>query len=66
MNGEELHARMKPGNVTNKYAICISKYDGIIFGHLIKGITGRFAKTIFYFLRANHQTFVLLKRLVNQ
>ena len=55
MNGEELHGRIEPRNVTNKYAVCVSKNYGIIIGgYLIKGITGRFAKTIFYFLRANH------------
>ena len=54
MNGEELYARMGPRNVKNKYTVCVSKNDGIIVGHLNKGITGRFAKTIFHFLRVNH------------
>ena len=45
---------MEPRKVTDKYAVCVSKNDGIIVGHLIKRITGRSTKMIFSFLRVNH------------
>ena len=37
-------------NFVDKYAVCT--VDKVV-GHLKKGKTGRFAKTVFYFLRAN-------------
>ena len=40
----------EPGNPTDKYAVCVLK-DGKVVGHLRKGSSGRFAKTMFYFLR---------------
>ena len=43
---------MKPGNVVDKYAVCVKK-DELIVGHLPLGDTGKFMKLIFCFLRAD-------------
>ena len=43
---------MEPDNVVDKYTVCIKK-NNVIVGHLPLGKDGRFAKKIFYFLRAN-------------
>ena len=48
--GEVLQVEMEPNNLVEKYAVCTRK-DGQVVEHLKKGLTGRFAKTIFYFLR---------------
>ena len=50
--GEILPAEMEPTNIADKYAVCVKK-DGNVVGHLEKGRSGRFAKTIFFFLRAD-------------
>ena len=48
---EELTTTMVPGNPEeDKFAVAIKKE--ILGGHLPKGKKGRFAKTIFYFLRS--------------
>ena len=49
---EQLSIAMEPTNVADKYAVCVKK-SNIIVGHLPLGKSGRFAKTIFYFLRAD-------------
>ena len=51
--GEELEVHCEPDNVVDKYAVCLKTKDGKIVGHLKKGKSGRFAKTIFYFLRSH-------------
>ena len=43
---------MEPGNRMDKFAECV-KINEKIMGHLKKGTSGRFAKTIFYFLRSD-------------
>ena len=43
---------MKPDNEVDKYAVCAKRNDAIV-GHLPHGKNGRFAKMIFYFLRAD-------------
>ena len=43
---------MEPDNVVDKYAVCVKK-SNVIVGHLRLGKDGRFAKMIFYFLRAD-------------
>ena len=43
---------MEPNNIADKYAVCLHKNETIV-GHLTKGKTSRFAKAIFFFLRAN-------------
>ena len=49
---ESLTARPEPDNEIDKYAVAVTK-DARVIGHLKKGKTGRYAKTVFYFLRAN-------------
>ena len=46
---EYLNVRSEPENPLDKYAVCVLKGADIV-GHLKKGDTGRFSKTIFYFL----------------
>ena len=48
---ECLNVRCEPENPLDKYAVCVLKGADIV-GHLKKGDTGRFSKTIFYFLRS--------------
>ena len=50
--GENLSTRPEPENEIDKYAVAVTK-DARVIGHLKKGKTGRYAKTVFYFLRAN-------------
>ena len=52
-----LSAVPEPRNIVNKYAVSvqITLCDGEVVGHLMKGKSGRFAKTIFYFLRADEK-----------
>ena len=50
--GESLDVKMEPNNPVDKYAVCTRK-AGKIVGHLKKGRTGRFAKTIFFMLRSD-------------
>ena len=45
-----LPAMPEPINPVDKYAVCVIHGKKIV-GHLGKGKNGRFAKTIFYFLR---------------
>ena len=49
---EELETEMEPDNVMDKYAVCVKKKTCIV-GHLPLGKNGKFAKMIFYFLRAH-------------
>ena len=39
-------------NIMDKYAVCVKKEETVV-GHLEKGTSGRFAKTIFFFLRSD-------------
>ena len=50
--GENLLASPEPENEIDKYAVAVTKNARVI-GHLKKGNTGQYAKTVFYFLRAN-------------
>ena len=43
---------MEPDNRMGKFAVCV-KINEKIVGHLKKGTSRRFAKTIFYFLRSD-------------
>ena len=47
--GEQLDVLMEPDNRMDKFAVCAKTNEKIV-GHLKKGTSGRFAKTIFYFL----------------
>ena len=48
--GEKLTYRTEPENALGKYAVAVIK-NGSVVGHLMKGESDKFAKTIFYFLR---------------
>ena len=50
--GKNLSTHPEPGNEIDKYAVAVTK-DARVIGHLKKGKTGRNAKTVFYFVRAN-------------
>ena len=50
--GENLSTRPEPKNEIDKYAMAVTT-DARVIGHLKKGKTGRYAKTVFYFPRAN-------------
>ena len=50
--GEMLLTEREPGNMVDKYAVCVKKENEIV-GHLPLGKDGKFAKTMFYFLRAD-------------
>ena len=43
---------MEPQNTVDQYVVWVKK-DYQIVGHIEKGRSGRFAKTIFYFLRSD-------------
>ena len=47
--GEQLDVLIEADNRMDKFAVCV-KINETIVGHLKKGISARFAKTIFYFL----------------
>ena len=49
---EELETEMEPDNVMDKNAVCVKKNTSIV-GHVPLGKNGKFAKMIFYFLRAD-------------
>ena len=50
--GEILQVEMEPDKLVHKYAVCVRK-DGKVVGRLKKRLMGRYAKTIFYFLRGD-------------
>ena len=50
--GEVLSTEREPGNLVDKYAVCVKKENEIV-GHLALGKDGNFAKTVFYFLRTD-------------
>ena len=50
---EVLLTRMEPTNKKDRFAVAVIGDKDSIIGHLMKGKDGRFAKTIFYFLRAS-------------
>jgi len=51
VKSETLKAVMEPKNKRNKFAVAVMKNE-VLVGHLPKRKTGRFAKMVFYFLRA--------------
>ena len=50
--GEVLQCRMEPDNAVDKYAVAVMNKDRVV-GHLMKGKSGKFAKTVFFFLRTD-------------
>ena len=53
-NGEILKARPEPENEYDKYAVAVETYIDVI-GHISKGKSARFAKTVSYFLSASNE-----------
>ena len=49
---EDLNGEMEPANPVDKYAVAVTK-NNVVAGHLPLGCSSEFAKTIFYFLRAD-------------
>ena len=49
---ENVSIRPEPENEIDEYAVAVTT-DARVIGHLKKGKTGRYAKTDFYFIRAN-------------
>ena len=65
---EMLSAVQEPRNIVDKYAVSVQR-DGEVVGHLMKGKSCRFAKTIFYFLSAdkkNDCTVVVTGKAINR
>ena len=50
--GEFLSCEREPDNPVDKYGVCVKKENKIV-GYLPLGKSGKLAKTIFYFLRAD-------------
>ena len=50
--GEVLQCRMEPDSAVGKYAVAVMDKDRVV-GHLMKGKSGKFAKTVFFFLRTD-------------
>ena len=57
--GDNLQTRPEPEDMMETYAVAILK-DKQFVGHLTKEKFGRYAKTIFYFLRANQSSFAIV------
>ena len=53
--GEHLEVQCEPENPVDTFAVCLKTSTETIVGHLEKGKSGRFAKTIFYYLRSHPQ-----------
>ena len=54
--GKKLYTKMQPNNVKNKYAVAISQEGKKkVIDHLSLGKSGKFTKTIFYFLKATKE-----------
>ena len=53
--GKKLTGVMESTNLRDKYAVAVKRSDESIVGHLPLGKSGKFAKTIFYFLKANEK-----------
>ena len=49
---EELCGEMEPDNPVDKYAVAVKK-NNVVVVHLPLGCSGKFAKTISYFLRSD-------------
>ena len=49
---EQVYGEIEPPKPVDKYAVTV-KRDEKVAGHLSLGENGKFAKTIFYFLRAD-------------
>ena len=52
---------MEANNLMDKYAVAVKRSDESIVGYLRLGKSGKFAKTIFYFLKANKKHSCVIK-----
>ena len=59
--GEQLDVQCEPENPIDKCGVCLKTSNGAAVEHLKKGKSGRFIKTIFYYLRCHPETSWLLK-----
>ena len=64
--GDELQGFMEPTNKLDKYAVAVKGKDGDVIGHLPLGKSGKFAKTVFYFLKSdkNHHCKIMTKTII--
>ena len=53
--GEKLTGVMESTNLMDKYAVAVKRSDESVVGHLPLGKSGKSAKAIFYFLKANEK-----------
>ena len=53
--GEHLEVKSEQENPVDRFAVCLKAKNGKTVGHLKKGRSGRFAKTISYYLRSHNQ-----------
>ena len=51
--GDELQGFMEPTNKLDKYAVAVKGKDRDVIVHLSLGKSGKFAMTVFYFLKSN-------------
>ena len=56
--GEILLGDREPDNFEDHHAVCVSE-DGRVVGRLERGVSGKFAQLIFFFLRADRNAAVL-------
>ena len=54
--GEVLKTLLEPENDYDKFAVAVEMFSHVV-GHSTKGKSGRFAKTICFFLRANYRRY---------
>ena len=59
--GEKLTGVMESNNLMDKCAVAVKRSDESIVGHLPLGKSGKFAKTIFYFVKANQKHSCVIK-----
>ena len=52
---------MKSNNLMDEYTVAVKRSDKGIVGHLPLEKSGKFAKTIFYFLKANKKSSCVIK-----
>ena len=53
VTGEVLKMRMELQNEVDKYAVTVFDNENNVISHLSKGKNGKYAKTIFYFLKTD-------------
>ena len=51
--GDVYNTRMEPENKEDKYAVAVFDKEGRVVGHIPKGKSGKYAKTVFFYLRSN-------------